>query len=307
MVIIQNKSGGIRITVNYNKLNKSNTLGQLPISRVDEVRDKLCTGRIFSLFDLVSSFLEITVHEDTIPLTAFCTPARFFEWLVTPQGSSVSPGCFVKVINEVIKGLDRVAAYLDDVIVFEADPSLHVANMKEFFLRLGKHNFKLSPSKAIIGSTDADFLGHTISPASIMPNAQQVEVLMKMAAPEDLKPLRSLLGGRFYYRKCLGDMAKRIRTIISLLKQGVEFVFTPAMEAIVQGILAEWSTPPVLVYSNWDTVTNNSRPFLLYSDANADGFGVIFEQEKDNHTIRPIVFISRATIDSDRHWIALDL
>ena len=37
-------------------------------------------------------------------------------------------GWFVKVINQVIKGLDRVAAYLDDVIVFDADPSLHVAN-----------------------------------------------------------------------------------------------------------------------------------------------------------------------------------
>ena len=39
-----------------------------------------------------------------------------------PQGSSEAPGGFVKVINEVIKGLDRVAAYLDDVIVFDAIP-----------------------------------------------------------------------------------------------------------------------------------------------------------------------------------------
>ena len=89
-----------------------------------------------------------------------------------PQGSSSAPGWFVKVINEVIKGLDRFAAYLDDTIVFDADLSLHVANMK-FFLRLRKHNIKLSPSKATIGATDADFLRHTISPAGIMPNAQK--------------------------------------------------------------------------------------------------------------------------------------
>ena len=70
--------------------------------------------------------------------------------------------------------------------------------MKEFFLRLRKHNLKLSPSKATIGATDADFLGHTISPAGIMPNAQKVEALMKMPMPEDLKQLRSLLGGLSY-------------------------------------------------------------------------------------------------------------
>ena len=35
-----------------------------------------------------------------------------------PQGSSASPGWFVKVINEVIKNLKQVAPYLDDVILF---------------------------------------------------------------------------------------------------------------------------------------------------------------------------------------------
>ena len=116
-MVTPKKSDGIRIIVNRKKLNKLSILGKLPIPRVDEVLDKLGTGRIFSLFDLVSFFHQITVHKDTIPLTAFCTPTRLFWWLAMPQGSSTVPGGFVKVINEVTKGLDRVAAYLDDVIV----------------------------------------------------------------------------------------------------------------------------------------------------------------------------------------------
>ena len=66
------------ILVNHKKLNKLSILGQLPIPEV-EVLDKLGTGRIFSLFDLVSSFHQISVHKDTIPLVAFCTPTRIFE------------------------------------------------------------------------------------------------------------------------------------------------------------------------------------------------------------------------------------
>ena len=144
--------------------------------------------------------------------------------------------------------------------------------MKKFFLSLRKHNLKLSPSKAAIGATDADFLGRTISPAGIMPGAPKVEVLMKNPMPEDLQQLRSLLRGLFYYRIFLRDMAKRIRPITSILKQGVKFAFTPAMEAIVRELIAELSTPPVLVYPNWDDVTDNSRPFLPYCDASVDGF-----------------------------------
>ena len=74
------------------------------------------------------SFHQIAVPKDTISLTAFCTPTPLFEWLVRRQGSSAVPESFVKVINEVIRGLNRVAAYLHDVIVVDADLPPHAAN-----------------------------------------------------------------------------------------------------------------------------------------------------------------------------------
>lgn len=48
-----------------------------------------------------------------------------------PHRGSAVLGWFVKVFNEAIKeGLDRVAIYLDDVIVFDADLPSHKLNMK---------------------------------------------------------------------------------------------------------------------------------------------------------------------------------
>ena len=91
-VAIPKKDGGVRITINYNELNAISSLRQLPIPRVDQVLDSLGTSRIFSLFDMVSSFHQITIDTDTIPLMAFCTPDRLFEWLVMPQSSSAPPG-----------------------------------------------------------------------------------------------------------------------------------------------------------------------------------------------------------------------
>ena len=62
-------------------------------------------------------------------------------------------------------------------------------------------------------------------------------------------------------------MPERIRSITSLLKQGVKIVFTPTMEVTVRTLLEELSAPPVLVYPDWDAVADNPRPFLLFCDA----------------------------------------
>ncbi|CAB1100851.1 unnamed protein product [Ectocarpus sp. CCAP 1310/34] len=306
LVVIPKKSGGVRITVNYRKLNKLCALSQLPILRVDDTL-KLLKGEIYSLFDMKSSFHQITVHRDTIPLTAFVTSSGLFEWLKMPQGSAAAPGWYCKVVNEVIKNLRGVASYLDDLIVFDATLAAHVATIRSLFERLRTHNLKLTPPNATIGATEAEFLGHTISPDGVRPNGDKVIALTKMPMPIDTKQLRALLGGLSNYRKFLPQMAKRVRPLTTLLKKNVKFEFTDSMESAVRQLLAELASPPVLVYPDWDAVSDGSRPFRLYYDASKDGFGGTLEQEQPDGSVRPIVFDSRATLESERHWTPLDL
>ena len=307
LVVIPKKSGGVKITVNYKKLNQITKLSQLSIPRVDLVLDSLGSGRVLSLFDLVSSFHQITAPKETVPLTAFCTPTDLYVWLVMPQGSGSLPGRFVKVINEIFKDLKQEAAYLDDVIVFDSDPVAHVPTIRSLFERLRMHNLKLSPSKARLGATDANFLGHSISPAGLRPNAKKVSLLTNMPMPTDVKQVRALMGGVNYYRKLLPDLSKRLRPINALLRKGVKFAFTPAMEKLAREILAELTTPPVLVLPDWDAIADGSRPFHVYCDACIDGFGAALEQEQTDGSKKSIAYISRATFDSERHRTPLDL
>ena len=101
LVCIPNNSGGIRITVNYQKLNKVNEILQIAIPRVDEVLDTLGGGSVFSVFDLFSGITQLTIHPDTIPLTVFCTPSGLYEWLRMPQGAAGAPACFVSFMRTV--------------------------------------------------------------------------------------------------------------------------------------------------------------------------------------------------------------
>ena len=79
LVVIPITSEGVRIKVNYKKLNEISKISHLPIPRVDQVLDSLGSGRVFFLFDLVSSFHQIKAHKDTVSLTAFCTPTGLYE------------------------------------------------------------------------------------------------------------------------------------------------------------------------------------------------------------------------------------
>ena len=129
-----------------------------------------------------------------------------------PQDSSTSPGWFAKVITEVIKGLEQLAAYLDDVIVFDCDPTAHVEMIHELFECLCKNNPKLSPLKASLGATDTHFLGHFISTADVRPNAETVSALIKLSTPQDLKQVRALMGGGTIANSCMAGSSGPVRS-----------------------------------------------------------------------------------------------
>ena len=93
-----------------------------------------------------------------------------------------------------------MAAYLDGIIVFDSNPIEHVQTIRSLFKRLRKANLRFSPSKARLGATDANFLGHFISPAGLRRNEEKVSALVNMPMPTDVKQVRALMGRINYYR-----------------------------------------------------------------------------------------------------------
>ena len=77
-----------------------------------------------------------------------------------------------------------------------------------------------------------------------------MSALINIPISTDVKQVRALMGGINSYRECLPDLSKRLRSINSLLRRRVKFMFTPAMEKLVREILAELATPPILVLPN---------------------------------------------------------
>ena len=52
---------------------------------------------------------------------------------------------------------------------------------------------------------------------------------------------------------------------------------------------------------------SGDRPFQLITDASADGFVAVIEQDQSGITSRPIVFLSRSTLPNEKNWSATEL
>ena len=79
------------------------------------------------------------------------------------------------------------------------------------------------------------------------------------------------------------------------------------MENTVRTLLADLAALPILVFPDWDAVTDKSRPFRLHCDASTAGFGATLEQEQYDGPINPMVYISRATLANEQTWTPLEL
>ena len=77
------------------------------------------------------------------------------------------------------------------------------------------------------------------------------------------------------------------------------------MEKLVREIFAELAIPPILVFPNWDVVADGSRPFHVYCDDCIAGFGASLDQEQSGGSTKPIAYITRAALDSERQGTPL--
>ena len=125
-----------------------------------------------------------------------------------------------------------------------------------------------------------------------------------MSMPKNVEQLRSLIGGIGYYRKFMANKSTRLRPINALLKQGVKFVFTPAMEAIIS---SSTKSPSRLSRSTQTGMPSPTPPALYAWIVTPAAMASAPLSSKNNRTVPSlIVFITGATLDNERSWTPLD-
>lgn len=103
IVLVQKKTGDVRLCVDFRKLNAITKKDSFPLPRIDDVLDLLQGQQYFSTLDLASGYWQIELEEDSKEKTAFIVDNNLYEWNRLAFGLTNAPGTFQRLMNSVLR------------------------------------------------------------------------------------------------------------------------------------------------------------------------------------------------------------
>ncbi|XP_026686786.1 uncharacterized protein K02A2.6-like [Diaphorina citri] len=246
LVIIEKKSGDLRLCLDPADLNQCVEREYYQIPTLEEIKTQLSGKKWFSVLDLREGFHQISLDDDSKDLCCFSTPFGYHRFLRLPFGLNSAPEVFMKFNVECFKGIKNLIIYFDDFLIATEDLDSHKKTLHEVFQRALELNIKFNKEKMQLMKTEFKYLGHIFSEKGCQLDKDRVEAVKNLKVPKNVKELQSLLGMYNYMREFIPKIADLTAPLRVLLKKNVEWHWTNAQQKAFENLKEIVSNPPVL-------------------------------------------------------------
>ncbi|KAK4309250.1 hypothetical protein Pmani_007956 [Petrolisthes manimaculis] len=277
VVLVEKKDGTKRFCVDYRALNGVTVKDSYPLPRIDDTLDALTGAEWFSTLDLKSGYHQVEMEEEDKRKTAFTFGQGLWHFNVMPFGLCNAPGCFERLMEKVLEGMQwkKALVYLDDVIVFGRTFEEELGRLEEVLQRLRDANLKLSPKKCLFFQHEVPFLGHIVGKDGVRTDPLKVTAVKEWPVPTSVAEVRSFVGLCTYYRRFVKGFASVAAPLHQLTRKGAHFQWNEACQHAFEDLKQALMEAPVLPYPD------PGNRYLLDTDASAEGVGAVLSQVRE--------------------------
>ncbi len=300
IVVIQKKSGAIRMCVDLREANKAVVTDSYPLPHIEEMLFLLRGATVFSTIDLESAYFRLPLHEESRDLTAFITHEGLFRFCRVPFGLFSAPSAFQKMVVTVLRGLPNVANYLDDIILWGSTQTEHDLTFKAVIQRLQDAGLKMNQSNCQFNKTSLRFLGHIVNAQGIQPDEDRLSAILHAPAPEDATQLRSFIGLLSWYNKFIPNFATVVEPLRACIRKGSDFVWSEDAQQCFNDVKQVLIHSPALSLFEPDLLT------VVSTDASDYGLGAVLAQVHEDKTERIVAFASRTLSSAERKYSTIE-
>lgn len=304
------KDGGTskRLVCDYRALNRLIKRNNTSLPHISELLARLTKAKWFTKIDLKSSYHQVLVRPEDREKTAFITPLGHFEWTVLPFGEANAPASFIRMMKQlVLKDMTErgVLDFVDDILIYSESEEQHIKDVSDVLDRLEQHELFIKPSKCCWMKREVDFLGFNVrvgaNGAEITAMKSKVEAVQEWPLPRTMTQLRSFIGFANTFRMFVKGFSDTATPLFRLMKASARRKSTPL----------EWSEVTVQAFDDLKTaiadsavlmVIDETKPFVLHTDASDFAVGAVLAQHDSDGVLRPVGFVSEKLSDREYRW-----
>jgi hypothetical protein len=150
LVHVRKKNGEIKLCVDFRNLNKFSKKDNYPLSKMENILQRVSGASVMSFIDSFSGYNQISVHPDDRENNAFTTPWGSFMYAKMPFGLMNVGVTFQRAMDIAFVGeKDKfVLIYLDDLTMFSHSHIENLQHLRKTFLKCRRYGHSLNPKKS---------------------------------------------------------------------------------------------------------------------------------------------------------------